>query len=686
MSAAHADTSRKREDQPELLTVELPSGRPPGGPRGGLSFVDVIGGRVLAWVGGATTLLGVVFFLMLAVSRGWIGVEARVAMAGLGSAALVGVGVWLHDRRARTEASLTMVGAGAAGLFATWVVAGQVYGLVSPYVAVGGSLMVGALTTSLAIRWRARTIGALGLLGALLSPVLVGAPHTALAVAILAVAAACAMAVVIHQGWNWLGVAAVLVSAPQWLAFLLRPMAVGPSGITAVTLTTGIALAVVGWFAALGLAGAVGAARLAEGSTPSHGMPAGVALAALSGCLTAAAGYVALTRIADQTTGELWLALVATVHLVAGVGRLPWLNLPAGLRRVLISLGVLAADAAFALAAHGLIQSVGWVAGGIAFGWLVRRALAASDTDGADRALLGAGLGGHLALTLVQALTSLPPDMLHAPDTPVSGFLSVALLAAGCLACGELIGPRATLVRRLLNRAGVAAIAYLTIGTLAGSALVAAWALEGAALIQLARRQDDPLALPAGLAFLGLAGLHATVVEAPPIALLTGAASLRAAAEALGVLIIALLSVAWREAVRWRPWLLVAAGAALYLISVTIITAFQPAAGTDFSMVLDLTVRQQGQVLLSACWGTVGVAGLILGLRRNTALVRDVALGLLLLTIGKVFLYDLSTLTSVYRVASFIGLGLLLLGGAFAYQRLRPPPLPDMRSVARAER
>ncbi|MEO6858441.1 MAG: hypothetical protein ABI323_07630 [Solirubrobacteraceae bacterium] len=50
------------------------------------------------------------------------------------------------------------------------------------------------------------------------------------------------------------------------------------------------------------------------------------------------------------------------------------------------------------------------------------------------------------------------------------------------------------------------------------------------------------------------------------------------------------------------------------------------------------------------------------------------------------FLYDLSMLTSVYRVASFTGLGRLLLGGAFAYQRLRPPALPDMRSVPKAER
>ena len=48
---------------------------------------------------------------------------------------------------------------------------------------------------------------------------------------------------------------------------------------------------------------------------------------------------------------------------------------------------------------------------------------------------------------------------------------------------------------------------------------------------------------------------------------------------------------------------------------------------------------------------------------------------------GKVFLYDLAALTSVYRVASFIGVGLLLLVAAFAYQRLRPEPLQDLRAM-----
>src|ERR1700694_5910521 len=41
-------------------------------PRQGPSLEEVLGGRVLAWLGGAAIVLGVVFFLVMAVSRGWI--------------------------------------------------------------------------------------------------------------------------------------------------------------------------------------------------------------------------------------------------------------------------------------------------------------------------------------------------------------------------------------------------------------------------------------------------------------------------------------------------------------------------------------------------------------------------------------------------------------------------------------
>ena len=182
----------------------------------GQALSDLIGGRVLAWVGGVATLTGTVLFLVLAIARGWIGQEARVVIAALASSLLMGAGIWLHDRRGRTEASVAMVGAAGAGMFATLLVATQVYGLLPAAVALPATLLVGALTTRLAVRWAGQAVGGIGLLGGLLSPVLVGASPSGVTVAVLALAVACAAAVVIRTGWGWLGVASVLACVPQW--------------------------------------------------------------------------------------------------------------------------------------------------------------------------------------------------------------------------------------------------------------------------------------------------------------------------------------------------------------------------------------------------------------------------------------------------------------------------------------
>ena len=239
------------------------------------------------------------------------------------------------------------------------------------------------------------------------------------------------------------------------------------------------------------------------------------------------------------------------------------------------------------------------------------------------------------------------------------------------------------------QRARPRAVAYLTAATLGGAALASAWAIEAVALAQIARASDDTVAWHASLGFLGLACLHALVAEVRPDALVVGVSDLGAAAATIAVIALATFRIARLQPAGspWRAWMTVGAVAALvYLASVAIITAFQPAAGAVSETILDLSVRQQGQVILSITWTVVGVVALVVGLKRRHPALRSVALAWLLVTVGKVFLYDLATLTSLYRVASFMVLGLLLLAGAFAYQRLRPPPLPDMRTIHPSQR
>ena len=110
-----------------------------------------------------------------------------------------------------------------------------------------------------------------------------------------------------------------------------------------------------------------------------------------------------------------------------------------------------------------------------------------------------------------------------------------------------------------------------------------------------------------------------------------------------------------------------------------------PARACRDTGLFDLGARELGQLLLSALWAITGVAALVVGLRRDDRALRLGSLALLLVTVGKVFLYDLAALTSLYRVGSFIGLGLLLLVAAGIWQRMRPAPAarPARRRRAR---
>jgi uncharacterized membrane protein len=636
---------------PIPVTPPVPSPEPRSPTPPATSFDDFLGGRALAWIGGIATLLGIVLLLGLAISHDWIGPVVRVLLAGAGSAALLTAGVWLHHRRGRTEAAVAMVGAATAGAYATLVVAADLYRLIPVPVAVVAAVVVGALATALAIRWAGRAIAVIGLIGALVSPVMVGASYDFVAIVLLAIAAACSMAVVLWRRWPWLAFATVLVCAPQWAVW----MANGQS--------PGAELAVLIYFGSIGLAGAVFAQI--RSSTEDRALGSALALALLNAAILGVAG-----RLVFGSTGSVaWLAGLAVVHAGVGLWRRPRIAIHPTLRRLLIAVAVVAADVALGLSLDGLALSAAWGASALGFAFLGRRI----DQDG-DRAWLTAAVGAHTGLVLVRALIALPPSHLSAGPEIVP-LASVAILAATCIGCAH-VAPARGESRIVLDALGLLAVGYLTAATVSGGALVAVWAAESVALAEISRRTSDRVTRYGALVFLAAAGVHATLVEAPPTALVSGVDNLGAAALALAAVAAAALRIGLggERGHRAGQMLVASSGAViLYLASVAVISAFQPAPGTEAVIVLDLGVRQQGQVLLSALWGVVGIAGLIAGLRRDIAPLRTAALGLLLATVAKVFLYDLSTLTSIYRVVSFFVLGGLLLAGAFAYQRLRPP-------------
>lgn len=82
---------------------------------------------------------------------------------------------------------------------------------------------------------------------------------------------------------------------------------------------------------------------------------------------------------------------------------------------------------------------------------------------------------------------------------------------------------------------------------------------------------------------------------------------------------------------------------------------------------------------LSVAWALYALTLLGLGMRRRVLALRITSLVLVLVTSGKVFLYDLAYLRDLYRVASLVGLALSLIAISFVYQRF------VFREKARAE-
>jgi uncharacterized membrane protein len=84
--------------------------------------------------------------------------------------------------------------------------------------------------------------------------------------------------------------------------------------------------------------------------------------------------------------------------------------------------------------------------------------------------------------------------------------------------------------------------------------------------------------------------------------------------------------------------------------------------------------RFAASLMLSFVWTLCAAAFIAVGLHRNYAPIRYLAIVLFGITVVKVFLVDLSVLGGIYRILGFMGVGLALLAVSFLYQRSKKKP------------
>ena len=678
----------------------------PARPRKPALTEELLAGKGLAWLGGGAVVLGIVFFLALAIRSGLISESLRVLLAGLGSAALAAAGLWLYQTKGKTQASLVLAGVGIAGMFATLISATQQYHLIAPELGLGLAGLVGAGATAAAIAIGSREIAGMGIIGALLAPVLTGAGATGISLAYVTIAFLAAAVVTVWRAWPAISLIAFLVTAPQLADWATDGASTG----------AGLVVTAIFGLVCLGIAAAHEAVRPVERLRPSVG-----ALVALTTLVLVVVGLGVIGTNSDHfaAPANRWIIGLSLGHLAIGAGLLT------RLRSSLI--GPLVAAAGFALiAAGGLISTVmfgastsvisltyigialagatavalwrSWPAASLAAFAVTAPQLAVWATEAVGTA---AGLTGIAAFALVNLAVAIAVE-LRRPDATVRS-LSVALasinstfatfaglavlghegadlgtagdrwvlaLALAHLAVGAALWARfrSALMGRLVAAIGFVLLAVTFAIFFGGPGLVVAWSAQAVVAAWLARRLGNPRALVGSAVLLAAAAAHCLAFEAPIPALRDGVTSLGDTLIGFGALTVAAIVTALlspgdlmlqAEQIRVRSLgLAVGATSALYLVSVTIVELV--GAG-----------EQRAQVALSVLWALTGLGAIVGGLARRHAAVRLAGLGLLGLAMAKILFYDLANLDSISRALSFVAVGLLALAGAFAYQRVR---------------
>jgi uncharacterized membrane protein len=258
-------------------------------------------------------------------------------------------------------------------------------------------------------------------------------------------------------------------------------------------------------------------------------------------------------------------------------------------------------------------------------------------------------------------------EVLFSPRPTVLGWILLAVAAA------LLAAARVPALPRRLSSAYV--YVGVSVATLAFAALFQATSLidvvtvEAAVLVLLGARATDRWLLFAGAALFvitGFALLGEAMFDPPQHAVLNSlvlAFAIYVAALGFALSHLRAAEISERAKRGWRTaGTIVLHGVALAGLSRECVDVLGGPRGLD-------GLSNEGQLGLSAIWTLYATGLFAAGMARHQALLRWLGLGLFGWTIVKVFIVDLAALDVVYRILSFLGLGVVLVAVSAWYQR-----------------
>lgn len=623
-------------------------------PAPAFDFASAVGPRLLVAAGALALVAAVGFFVKYAWENEWVGPGGRVALGALVGLLLVVAGLRVMNRAYRPLGQ-GLAGAGLGALYVSAFAAHGFYALVPRGLA--GILMLGVAASSvlLALRLEARLLAVLSALGAYLTPVLLssGADRGEALVAYLALVGVGVVELERRTGWWENLVLAALGTLGLYTAWFERFFAPERFAVAAAG-----ALAFAALFALLPRAGDAFRRGLLVAGGLGFG---GVAAVAIAGGADRSAGLLllllALAAVALAARGR-WTGAPAVAATLAGAATLAWsdrfLSPGRGREALLLALAVAA----------------------LYLGALVWRGLARRQPLVVADVLAHVAVAGSLYLALERILGGPAP----APRLAAAAVaLALLYLGLGLAVSREHASDRLQLATLL----GTAAV-FLTLAVPAQLGLhgvTLGWAAEAVLLLALGLRFQARLARLGGYALLALVVLRLVTLHLPlhpasagvfrpflnpafgtwlgglvalglALRLLRAAdAALSGAERGLRAVLAATLVVLLFGALSGET------GAAFQQLERLARAAGDAAAAARAELA--------GGLALSLLWTLYATGLLALGLAVRSRGLFYTAYLLFAVTAAKVVLWDLATLRALYRVLSFLALGLLLLAGAW---------------------